>query len=476
MKPELRFARAVGALLALAASALAAPADPLRAEAAAALKKAATYYRAHAASHGGYVYYYSEDLQQRWGEGAATRDEIFVQPPGTPAVGMAYLMAFEATHDAFYLDAARDAAHALVYGQLKSGGWRQTIDFDPNGKKAGSYRNGRGQGSNHTSLDDNQTQAAIRFLVRTDRALEFKDAAIHETARSALDALLAAQFPNGGFPQGFTGPVASHPVLSASFPQPWPRTWPNEHYWDYYTLNDGLAGTVSQALLEAFETYKDARYKAALSRLGDFLILAQLPAPQPAWAQQYNFAMQPAWARKFEPPAVSGLESEDAIRTLLRIHHLTGDAKYLEPVPRALAYLRTCRLPDGRMARYYELQTNRPLYMNRKDGNYFLTYDDTDLPAHYGWKQKPEIEQLARDYAEAKAGKPPVALPPSTAEVATQAREAIAALDAQGRWISTYAGERLVGQPKFKPGFRYLGSNVFIENTGRLSAYLRRAP
>src|SRR5688500_2859829 len=44
------------------------PPEALRNLASAALKKAATYYHANVASHGGYVYYYSVDLQQRWGE------------------------------------------------------------------------------------------------------------------------------------------------------------------------------------------------------------------------------------------------------------------------------------------------------------------------------------------------------------------------------------------------------------------------
>src|SRR5262245_29991069 len=71
----------------------------LRQEALQALKKAATFYRDKVASHGGYVYYYSVDLKERWGEGKASADTIFVQPPGTPTVGMAYLKAYAATGD-----------------------------------------------------------------------------------------------------------------------------------------------------------------------------------------------------------------------------------------------------------------------------------------------------------------------------------------------------------------------------------------
>jgi hypothetical protein len=448
----------------------------LRDEAQAALKKAATFYHANVAAHGGYVYYYSVDLQQRWGEGVATRDQIFVQPPGTPAVGMALLKAYRATGDRFYLDAAMAAAHALVYGQLKSGGWSQTIDFDPQGSKAALYRNGKGKGRNHTSLDDNQTQAATQFLTQVDQTVQFKDAAIHETVQFALEALLKAQFPNGAFPQGFTGPVAAHPVIKASYPPEWPRIWPHEDYWNYYTLNDGLAGTVSETFLVAFNVYKDNRYGDAIRRLGDFLILAQMPDPQPAWAQQYNYAMHPVWARKFEPPAICGLESEDAIKTLLKIFRFTGDRKYLEPIPPALAYLKKCRLPDGRMARYYELQTNRPLYMNRKGGDYFLTYDDANLPAHYGWKQKTEIDQLEQDLTDAQAGRRPKVPDLATTELEKKVRQILSEMDNEGRWINTYAGDRnghdLVGQPSFKPGFRFLSSTVFNRNVETLCEYL----
>ena len=71
----------------------------LREQAIAGMKRAAEFYRANAAAHGGYVYYTSLDLQQRWGEGKATPDQIFIQPPGTPAAGMAFLRAHATTGD-----------------------------------------------------------------------------------------------------------------------------------------------------------------------------------------------------------------------------------------------------------------------------------------------------------------------------------------------------------------------------------------
>ena len=443
----------------------------LRAEATRTMQRAAKFYRTQVARHGGYVYYYSLDLQKRMGEGIASKDQIWVQPPGTPTVGMAYVKAYEATGDSFYLEALTETAEALIYGQLASGGWTNRIDFDPRGKGVAQYRNGKGRGKNNSTLDDDTSQAAIRFLVQADRVHGFKHKKIHEAASIALHALLQAQFSNGAFPQVWTGPVdKSLPSLQASFPRyDWRTEGRIKNYWDMYTLNDGLAGDVSPLLIEAHKTYRDAKYKAALAGLGDFLLLAQLPAPQPIWAQQYNYQMQPIWARRFEPAAAAGRESQDVLETLLVIFEYTGDRKYLEPIPRAIAHLRKSLLPDGQLARYYELETNRPLYMHRRGKDYSLTYDDADLPSHYGWKATSRLDAIEARFQRTRTRTQPIQ-PARTSE--KQARAIIDALDSQGRWINRFAGEPLVGQPKFQPREQYISSATFSENLSALSDYL----
>ena len=431
------------------------------------LKTAASYYYEQVASHGGYVYYYSVDLQQRWGEGKASPDTIFVQPPGTPTVGMAYLKAYQATGDKFYLDAARKAGEALVQGQLESGGWTQVIHFaKPQKGRVGKYRKGIPGSWNFSSLDDGQTQAALEFLIHADRALDFKHADVHDAVIYGLNALLKAQFPNGAFPQGWKEPVPPQPILKARFPDyDWKTEGRVKNYWDYYTLNDNVAGTVSDTLIAAHQVYKDKKYQAALEKLGDFLILAQMPDPQPGWCQQYNYEMFPIWARKFEPPAITGWESQDVLETLIKIARYTGQKKYLEPIPRALDYFKRCLLPDGTIARYYELKTNKPLYM---DNRYQLTYDDSNVPGHYGWKQRARFDQIHKDYQAALSGSAPSKPRPTETDI----RRIIKELDPQGRWISTYAGERLVGQPKFPQGFPFISSAVFARNVETLSEFI----
>ncbi len=451
---------------------------PTAAEVTAAMKRAATFYAGDVALEGGYVYYYSTDLTKRLGEGPATATEIWVQPPGTPAVGEAFLGAYAATADPFYLDAARKAGKALAYGQLESGGWRNSIDFDSAGPRIDQYRNGKGKGKNFSTLDDDISQAALRFLIRLDAATSFSDAEIHGAVEYALPRLLAAQYANGAFPQGWTGPVEARPVVKATFPDyDWRIEGRIKDYWNEYTLNDGLAGTVADTLILAHQIYEEPVYFEALKKLGGFLLMAQLPEPQAGWAQQYGVTMFPIWARAFEPPAVSGRESGDAMLSLLKIAAASGDNSFAAPVVGGVKYLERSLLPDGQLARYYELGTNKPLYMQRAGKGYELTHDDSALPDHYGWKNPSQLSLIKDAYRALIAGRPlaEVTGPPAVA-VAT-VEKIIAALDAKGRWISTHDGgeKRLVGQPKFQQGEAYLSSAVFVENIEALSRYLTAA-
>eukprot|EP01035_Chromulina_nebulosa_P060165 gene60165-82315_t len=101
------------AVCALAVSGAGRAAEPLAVEVRATMDKATTAMRA-IATEGGYLWRYSADLKERAGENKATETQIWVQPPGTPSVGMAFLRAYEVTQEAKYLDAAKAAADALA--------------------------------------------------------------------------------------------------------------------------------------------------------------------------------------------------------------------------------------------------------------------------------------------------------------------------------------------------------------------------
>ena len=87
-------------------------------------------------------------------------------------------------------------------------------------------------------------------------------------------------------------------------------------------------------MLLAHRVYQDDRYLDAARQAGDFLILAQMPDPQPAWAQQYDAQMHPVWGRKFEPPAISGGESQEILFALMRLYAATGEKISSNPSPR----------------------------------------------------------------------------------------------------------------------------------------------
>lgn len=469
-----------GVIAALLCSAFAVADEPLPGQAAAALRRAVDFYASKVASHGGYVYRYSADLAKREGEGKTDVETVWVQPPGTPSVGLAYVEAYERTGEKYLLDAALAAGECLLQGQYKSGGWNASIEFAPEQRARHDYRVDtarKRRPRNHTSFDDDKTQSALRFLMRLDQALEFKNERVHEGTQYALAGVLRAQFENGGWAQVYDGPsdALKQPDLKANYPDDWPRKYPGGDYWVFYTLNDNAMADTIEMLLLAEKIYHEPRYRQAALRGGEFFTNAQMPEPQPAWAQQYNFDMQPVWARKFEPPAVSGGESQGVIATLMRLYVETGDRKFLEPIPPALEYLRKSQLADGNLARFYELKTNKPLYFTK---TYELVYDDSDLPTHYGFKVGSKVEQLSRQYDElsklsaddlAKRRERKAEEPRASKSLEEQVRRVIAALDDRGAWVEE---GKLRYHGKGDDTTRIIESATFAENVDILSRFL----
>lgn len=419
-----------------------------------ALEKSIAFYHS-ISTEGGYVYSYTTDLTERWGEAAADSNTIEVQPPGTPAVGMAFLRAFKITRHPNFLQAAIDAASALSRGQNELGGWGHTIRF---GEEPSTF----------VSFDDDQTQSAIRFLMALDE--EISDSVLTAVIDTALGMMLASQLPNGG----------------------WPHRYPYQgNYHDYATFNDGGINDCIKVMIQADKQYDKPALTASLNKVGRFMMISQLPPPQPAWAQQYNEYLQPAWARTFEPPSVCPQVTLLNIRTLLDLYLHSGEETFLEPIPDALRWVREIRLPNGKWARFVELWTNEPLYYDRgriRVDSLSELSDERRLG--YGYEQ--DLLDLlnstvGRYEAIKQQGSPP---PPSDSEVSPSpvlkqlmlesmkplVEEVINQLDEQGRWV-TY-------QDRFKHRERgklwngsyrtadRIHSKVFIQNVNMLCEYL----
>jgi PelA/Pel-15E family pectate lyase len=428
-----------------------------------AMKNAAAFFRSNLSVAGGYAWSWPTDLSESQGENRSAPSLIMIQPPGTPSVGQTMLEAYIATGDPLFLAGAREAADALMWCQLASGGWSADFDFAPQTARRYHYRRDvdagdtePGKRSARSSLDDNKTQSALRFLFHLDQETGGKDPRLSHAVSYGWKGLLTAQAPNGGWPQHFAGPAdPDAPVTKASFPVEWSPTFPAIDYTRHYTLNDNNLQNVMRLLLEAHELFPaGSHYLDAAKRLGDFLLLAQMPEPQPAWAQQYDRDMHPTWARKFEPPAICSIESLGAMRALHELWLVTGDNKYIDSLAAALNWFERSRLAgkdEPTWARFYELETNQPLYC--KAGTYEVTYDDSDLPTHYGFQvsgsmarslekmrnaiSEPRDEQLAHRQRDAERASPSSEKGWSdrARKLASSARNALKEQNKQGYWI-----------------------------------------
>lgn len=462
-------------------------------EAGVALKKAVVYLRS-ISTEGGYLWRYSLDLKTRAGETAATDTQVWIQPPGTPSIGMVFLEAHAATGDLEYLSAARDAAHALATGQLESGGWDYLIDFDPKESTRWYRRSDMGKlgakeaerRRNISTYDDNNTQSAVRFLMEFVAA-DPGDRVVKDALEYALKKLLEAQYPNGAWPQRYRGLAidpAEYPVLKANLPQTYQRQYEKGGYSGHYTLNDNAQRDVMGVMLQAWHQFGRREYLEAVRRAGEFLILAQLPSPQPVWAQQYNARMEPAWARAFEPVAVCGGESVGAMQMLLDLFIEFGDEKYLEPIPRALAWYDRSEVRPGVWNRYYELHTNKPIFGDR-DGKIYYALEDIseERRTHYGWQGDFGLGRFKRNYEKLQklgrdkllAAREPKVMSEKEKLKRLQALDGdvakvIAAQDERGRWVT---GGRLKDR-----GYEFdqrIETSVFIANARVLSSYLQLA-
>jgi hypothetical protein len=230
----------------------------------------------------------------------------------------------------------------------------------------------------------------------------------------------------------------------------WPQWYPlRGGYRDYYTFNDNAINDCIAVLLRAHRQYKKAEHLAAARRGGDFIIASQLPSPQAGWAQQYDRGLKPAQARSFEPAGLCSAVTARNIRTLVELYLYTADAKYLEPIPAAVAWLEKSKLQAGMWSRLYEVGTNRPIYGDR-DGKVHYTLEEIskERRSGYSWQGGYGVEKAVRLYEEVRrlgakrylTGRSRRLTASEHAKEARRlegkARKAIGALDEKGRWVN----------------------------------------
>jgi len=337
------------------------PTRPDKVQVMEAMRQATEFMMNEVSYRGGFVQRYSLDLSERYGELPARETQVWVEPPATPSVGLVMLEAHRRTGEPQYISHARRIADCLIWGQLESGGWHYFIDFDlatvPHyydevlsqywGWEEYSHYYG------NATFDDDTTAAAIRLLLRLYDTTQ--DPRYRIPLKTALDFVLEAQYPNGAWPERYprSNRVSGNPKTD---------------YTAFYTFNDSVISSNIMLLLEAHKILGDSRYWEAARRGMDFYIISQQAQPQAGWAQQYDFEMQPARGRSFELPALNAAQTATNIKELLLFFKVTGDRRYLEPVPKALDWLEASQIdsePPYTFTYFYEMVTNRPIYTRR---------------------------------------------------------------------------------------------------------------
>lgn len=380
----------------------------------AAVTTAGRYFVEKLAVDGTYIYEYRSDLTERRAEGLVGPTIGWVEPPGTPEVGAALLKLHEMTHDEFWLDAAKKSGQALIRAQLISGGWNSEIETDPAARQAWCYRVNRmsaqdckkianNKARDRTILDDDTTQSAIRFLIWLDKATGGQDPEVRESVLYALDKVARAQYGNGAWAITIESwrSLADAPIRHASLPSTWPKTWVKPTGGPYYILNDNVLRDLVTTFLLAEEHFGNPRYLDNATHAGEFLLLAQLPGKQRGWAQTYNVEMHPVWGRQFEPPSVASFETAGAADALVQLYGRTGDRRFLKAAQDAAAWLNSVRLPDGTWSRFYELETDRPIFVEKYGS---LVYEHTSLHRGYTFLGTWDIPEVLERVAAASRG------------------------------------------------------------------------
>ncbi|MEA3403128.1 MAG: pectate lyase [Armatimonadota bacterium] len=248
-----------------------------------------------------------------------------------------YLSAHRVTGADKYLDYATVPADWLVAARQPSGGYAHTPFIHDLGSQETF--------PTYVTFRDARDRSAI------DAILAVYDATGDETylqaAMETADFLLEAQYDCGA----------------------WPSVWPPpESGWlRLPMLNDYVTISQTRVLLAVYRRTGEERYLDGVRKTGDFFVQWQLPEPTPGWAQQYNFDGTPAWGRAFEPPSACGLPSAHAINLLIDIHLATGDERYTDPIPAALAWLERSKTGPNEWSRFYEPETGRPIYAASHD-------------------------------------------------------------------------------------------------------------
>lgn len=461
-------------------------AEPTKREVLTAIDKTVDFMMNDVSYKGGFVWQYSADLSERWGEIPCRDTQIWVQG-ATCEFGDFLLKAYHTTGDRKYLDYACRIADAIVWGQHPEGGWHYLIDFDMTGirkyyKEVATRCLGWEEYYHYygnCTFDDNTTAGATEYLL--DVYMTTLDPKYRVPLLKALDFILEAQYPLGGWPQRY-------PLRYEH------RKQGLNDYTSYYTFNDHVHGNNVRLLVKAWELLGNEAYLNAAKRGMDFYIASQYGNDKAAWGDQHYMDLRPAHARTYEPESLNARTTIWNINDLYYCYRVTGDKRYLEPIPKAIAWLEsaiinTAPSKNYTHARYYEIGTNKPLY------SHVVGTSVDDFYTHIRYEPSPgnppgslniDIAALRSEYDTMSSMSPEDARATYTpnsrltdryAQISSDAAEKLlSTLDSRGMWIYDITISNYDNPYSGKPGrvIRGFRTATTISNLNTLLSYYAR--
>ena len=312
-------------------------------------------------------------------------------------------------------EAVRVADQVLLY-QRRTGGWPKNIDMARVLTPAERQVIEQAKRDTDSTIDNGATTTQLRFLARVydaTRADRFR-----ASFRAGFDYLLAAQYPNGGWPQFF--PLRSDYSRHITFND-------DAMVRVMEVVRDTAAGAPPYAFVDSGRRARAAR---AVQRGTALILRAQVRVrgQLTAWCAQHDeVTLAPAKARTYEHPSLSGSETVGILSFLMSIPKPPPEV--VAAVDAGIAWLRDVRLTGLRVetrkdaslpggfdrvvvkdpaappiwARFYEIGTNRPIFSGRDSViRHDMASIEHERRVNYAWYGYWPADLLARDFPEWK--------------------------------------------------------------------------
>lgn len=277
-------------------------------------------------------------------------------------------------------------AEVVMSYQTPTGGWSKAVDYTAGPRKPGTHWTSQTGDAWHYcgTFDNHSTTEQIKFLAGVYSATKRED--VKAAMMKGIEYLFISQYPNGG----------------------WPQNYPVERgYHEAITLNDNAMTHVLEVLLAISKGEKlftfapddlKQRAQAAFDRgISNLAAMQARQNGQPTvWcAQHHPLTLEPVKARAKEPPSLSGGESADLLRFLMRYGPTTPEViGMVEPALKwfdanRLTGLKKIKNAEGKTdyvadaastevywARFYDLQTGKAIFAGAQDGIVYHTFSE----------------------------------------------------------------------------------------------------